>query len=91
VHYNDNDKTNDLHTIPFLSTLDNDDAMRGLISVGFKGTFTFECTGTVKGAVKSFDKKRALGNASLEVVRAYEKALYETGRYLLAAYGIEAE
>ena len=88
IHYNDNDRVRDMHSAPFLATLDNDDAIRALIDIGFNGPFTFECTGTIKYKLKAFDKLKGLDNLSLEIVRAYEKALYETGKYLLNAYGV---
>jgi len=88
IHYNDNDRVKDLHTAPFLSTLDNDDAMRGLVDVGFQGPFTFEATGKIQHKLKAFDKRGGTIGASLPVARAYEAALYETGKYLLSAYGV---
>ena len=91
IHYNDNDGARDLHTAPFLSTLDNDDAIRGLIDVGFKGPFTFESTDTIKEKLCRFDALTNRTAASLPVVRAYEKALYETGKYLLSSYGLFEE
>lgn len=80
IHYNDNDRVKDLHSLPFLHTLDNDDAMRGLIDAGFKGPFTFECTGL----------NQNLAN-SIEVARENEKTLYQTGKFLLNSYGIHEE
>jgi len=88
IHYNDNDRVKDLHTAPFLSTLDNDDAMRGLVDVGFQGPFTFEATGKIQHRLKAFDRQNGCKDASLPVARAYEKALYETGKYLLSTYGV---
>lgn len=91
IHYNDNDRVKDLHTAPFLSTLDNDDAMRALVDVGFQGPFTFEATGKIQHKLAAFDKRNGCKGASLPVARAYEKALYETGKYLLTSYGIPTE
>lgn len=88
IHYNDNDKVKDLHTSPFLSTLDNDDAMRGLVDAGFAGPFTFEATSKIQYKLRNFDKLNDKIGASLPVARAYEKALYETGKYLLSTYGV---
>ena len=87
IHYNDNDRVKDLHTAPFLSTLDNDDAMRGLMDVGYQGAFTFEATSKVQHRLKKFDKQNNQPGASLPVARIYERALYETGKYLLTTYG----
>ena len=85
---NDNDRKNDLHTAPFLSTLDNDDAMRGLVDVGFEGPFTFEATSKIQHRLRKFEKLHGQNGASLPVARAYEKALYETGKYLLSTYNV---
>lgn len=86
IHYNDNDKVKDLHTAPFLSTLDNDDAMRGLLDVGFEGPFTFEATSLIQHKLRKFESSHGQKGLSLPVARAYEKALYETGKYLLSTY-----
>lgn len=88
IHYNDNDGVKDLHTAPFLSTLDNDDAMRGLIDADFQGPFTFETTGKIQGKLRKFGQRTSSAAPSLPVARAYEKALYETGKYLLSSYGV---
>jgi len=88
IHYNDNDRQDDLHTSPFLSKLDNDDAMRGLMDAGFQGPFTFEATGKIQGKLKRFERQTGSTADSLPVARAYEKALYETGKYLLSTYGV---
>ena len=88
IHYNDNDKVKDLHTSPFLSTLDNDDAMRGLVDAGFAGPFTFEATSKIQHKLRRFEKQKGQTGASLPIARAYEKALYETGKYLLSTYGV---
>ena len=88
IHYNDNDKVKDLHTSPFLSTLDNDDAMRGLVDANFQGPFTFEATSKIQHKLRRFEKQKGQSGASLPVARAYEKALYETGKYLLSTYNV---
>ena len=89
IHYNDNDGgPQDCHKMPFLGTLDNDEAMRALIDVKYKGAFTFESTDTVKSKLFQFDKKMNVQNKSIEIVRAVEKALYQTGKYLLTTYGV---
>lgn len=91
IHYNDNDRVKDLHTAPFLSTLDNDDAMRGLVDANFRGPFTFEATGKIQHKLKAFGRDSGSPADSLPVARAYEKALYETGKYLLSSYGVFEE
>ncbi len=91
IHYNDNDGVRDMHTIPFLSTLDNDSSVKALIDANYSGYFTFECSGIVKYNVKKFDDSKGIDNLSIDVVRAYERALYQTGKYLLSAYGVFEE
>lgn len=91
IHYNDNDGARDMHTIPFLQTLDNDSSIKALIDVNYKGYFTFESNGLIQLNVKKFDNAKRLGNLSIDVVRAYEKALYQTGKYLLSAYNLFEE
>ncbi|MBQ3234535.1 MAG: sugar phosphate isomerase/epimerase [Clostridia bacterium] len=91
IHYNDNNGVTDMHTIPFLSTLDNNASMKALIDINYSGYFTFECTGAVKSKIKNFDNVNGLGNLSLDVIRAYEKVLYQTGKYLLSAYNVFEE
>jgi sugar phosphate isomerase/epimerase len=89
IHYNDNcGGPMDLHTMPFLGTLDNDDAIRGVIDIGYKGAFTFESPCMIKEKVFAFDKKKGQNGASIGVVRAMEKALYESGKYLLTTYNL---
>lgn len=88
IHYNDNNTLADEHRIPFLGTTDNDKAIRGLIDIGFKGPFTFECTCTLKDKLFAFDTLNARKNASIDVVRAENKLLFEMGKYLLSTYGI---
>ena len=91
IHYNDNDKQSDSHAHPFLLSLDNDDVMRGLIEARFSGPFTFECTNTIKCKLHDFDALNNRPNHSIDVMRAYEKALYQTGKYLLSSYGVFEE
>lgn len=91
IHYNDNDGKRDMHCAPFLSTLDNYSVIKALAEINFSGPFTFECTETIKSKLKEFDKTNNLDNLSLDVLRAYEKALYETGKYLLSAFDLFEE
>jgi hypothetical protein len=80
-----------MHCAPFLSTLDNYSVIKALAEINFSGPFTFECTETIKSKLKEFDKTNNLDNLSLDVLRAYEKALYETGKYLLSAFNLFEE
>jgi sugar phosphate isomerase/epimerase len=48
LHIHDNDGKKDLHTAPFLGTLNFDSLMRGLIDSGYDGYFTLEADGFFK-------------------------------------------
>ena len=92
IHYNDNTGGPvDLHTMPFLGTLDHDDPIGALIDINYSGAFTFESPCMIKQKVFDFDNKKGQSGASIDIVRAMEKALYETGKYLLSTYGLFEE
>ena len=91
IHYNDNDRVKDLHTAPFLSTLDNGDAVRGLVDADFRGPFTFESSGTIQHKLSNFRRQTGTAADGLPLARAYEKVLYETGKFLLSSYGVLEE
>lgn len=90
IHFNDNNAIDDQHRIPFLGTTNQDNAIRGLINVNFKGPFTFECGGTFR-ELKKFDKASDKQNLAIDVLRASEKLLFEMGKYLLSSYGVYEE
>jgi sugar phosphate isomerase/epimerase len=88
LHIQDNMGDDDTHLAPFLGTLNLDAVMHGLLDVGYTGYFTFEV-----GAVFSpEDKRRAyaldtrLASPSIELRDAFERYLYDLGKYVLQKY-----
>lgn len=92
LHVQDNPGEDDSHMMPFYGTLDIDSLMRGLIDIGYKGYFTFEC-GTMMQRHKPKDGLGAepLSRPPLSLRIAEEKLLYEIGKTILSAYGIFEE
>ena len=92
IHYNDNfGDTRDSHTIPFLGNLDNARAIRALLDIGFKGPLTFEAVFVTVPQLYEFDKAVGREKQSIEIKRAYERVLFETGKYMLESFGAYEE
>jgi sugar phosphate isomerase/epimerase len=91
IHYNDNWGGNDSHTIPFLGTADHEEILRTLIDIGFDGPLTFEAVFVTFPRLMEFDKKTGREKKSIEIRRAYEKVLFETGKYMLEAFDVYEE
>lgn len=97
IHYNDNRGGGDEHVAPFLGTLNHDEVIRALIDVGFKGTFTLECTSSLRsydywqGNRRRFETESRLREPQLFMQRHMEKMMYETAEWMLKAYGIFEE
>lgn len=92
VHCNDNfGDSRDMHTIPFLGNTDYADVIRTLIDIGFKGPLTFECVFVTVPGLINFDKAVNRVGESIEIRRAYERALFETGKYMLESFGVYEE
>ena len=90
VHFNDNDGVNDLHTAPFMGTMNVDEIMHALIDVGYSGALTFESPSIlgVPQKHRPFVKDNRLSVAPIEVYRASEKLLYEIGKAILTKYDL---
>jgi tRNA (cytidine(34)-2'-O)-methyltransferase len=95
IHIHDNDGRCDEHTAPFLGTVDWDSVLRGLVDMGYKGYFTFECDNfPMRGGGWPYCRRNdmpevaKLQNASLELKLMAENYLFETGKYLLETYGV---
>lgn len=93
VHINDNHGHSDEHIIPFMGSLCIDEVMHGLLDADYKGYFTFE-----SGSALLFDndwlcRRRTykndarLSNPALFMQKQLEKMMYDTGKYVLEAYG----
>ena len=92
IHYNDNfGDSRDMHTIPFLGNGEHAKNIKTLIDIGFDGPFTFECVFTAHPGLMEFDKAVGKEGGSLEVRRAYEKVLFETGKHMLESFGVYEE
>jgi sugar phosphate isomerase/epimerase len=97
IHYNDNRGVHDDHLLPFFGTLNHDEVLNALIDAGYRGTFTLESCGSLPTA-KSWPYKRRpypadtrLLGAPLFIPLHLEALLYETGKYILDAYGLFEE
>ena len=92
IHCNDNlGDTRDMHTIPFLGNADFAEILKALAEVGFKGPLTFEAVFVTMPSLVEFDKSVGRPHGSIEIRRAYEKALFETGKYMLESLGLYEE
>ena len=92
IHYNDNlGDERDMHTIPFLGNGNHAEIIRTLIDIGFDGPLNFEAVFVSMSYIVEFDKAVGRVGKSLEIRRAYEKALFETGKYMLESFGIYEE
>lgn len=92
LHIHDNDGNKDLHTAPFLGTLDYDSLMRGIIESGFDGYFTFESDGFFKyKRSNNLDPNGKLAHPTLEIKKAALSLLYLIGKTILTEYGLYEE
>lgn len=92
IHYNDNRGSGDEHLAPFFGTLNHDEVLRALIDVGFSGTFTLECTNSLRpydcwqGNRRRFEAEKRLREPQLFMQRRVEKMMYETAEWMLKTY-----
>ena len=80
-----------MHTIPFLGNGNHAENIRTLLDMGFKGPLTFECVFVTVPHLQNFDKSVGREGGSLELRRAYERLLFETGKYMLESLGAYEE
>ena len=95
VHIQDNFGAVDEHIAPFMGTLDIDSIMQGLLSIGYKGYFTFEADNMLlararwphgrRHAPSVTDRRLEIPTAALR--QKAEALLFEIGRTILCAYG----
>lgn len=89
----------DMHTMPYASIFSGvnfDKVLKGLQDIGYEGTFNFEATvGNQSVLVQPFvlngvtyDRVR---KPSIRVWKAYNRALYEAGCFMLSQYGMLEE
>lgn len=96
IHFNDNSGRGDEHIIPFCGTMSVDEVIQGLIDSGYKGYCTFEANNTLRpykywqGDRHPFRNER-LRDVSLHIQKAFERSMYEIGKYVLETYDIFEE
>ena len=99
VHIQDNFGALDEHIAPFMGTLDIDSVMQGLLSVGYKGYFTFEADNMLLARTQWPHGRRhapSVTERRLEAPTAAlrqkaESLLFEIGKTILSAYGVFEE
>ncbi len=90
IHVHDNDGRRDMHTAPFLGTLNYDSLMRGLINSGFDGYFTLEADGFfkyVRSATRMAEPDGRLAHPTLEIKKQALSLLYLIAKTILSEYG----
>lgn len=85
------------HTWPFAGIINFDSVLQGLMDVGYDGPFTFEASYTLLHSINLPYRRKAwehngetvtkLLNPSIELKKQAIDLLYETGKYMLQAYG----
>lgn len=93
IHVHDNDGKKDLHTAPFLGTLNYDSLMRGLIRSGFDGYFTLEADNFFgyRRISKLQEPNGPAAQPTLEIKKASLSLLYLVAKTILEAYGLFEE
>lgn len=89
LHIQDNMGQDDSHLLPFLGSMNMDAVMNGLKAIDYQGYFTFEVGSifTPPQKKRQYPSDTRLLKAPLELKCAAEKLLFETGKYILQAYG----
>ncbi len=94
IHVHDNDGRRDMHTAPFLGTLNYDSLMRGLINSGFDGYFTLESDGFFKhtrSTTRMKEPNGRLAHPTLEIKKQALSLLYLIAKTILSEYGVFEE
>ena len=88
LHVNDNFGEVDSHIPPGFGTMNLDDLLCGLRSIGYDGYFTFEAFNFFDGAPpkRRFDADKRLASLNLETRKKAEDLLYGIGKNILSAY-----
>ena len=89
----------DMHLLPYMTwagTLNYDAVLKGLVDIGYKGTFSFEPSGLqVRRYIDPFmlegKEINALRLPPLKIWNVVYSALYEIGKYMLETYGVYEE
>ena len=97
LHVQDNWGTADSHVMPMVGTTNFDQVLRGLIAVGYKGSFCFEACDTFRFGNDFKHHRRAvlpkdrLTDPTIFLQQKMEGVLYEVGKWMLESYGLSAE
>ena len=97
IHYNDNHGTKDEHLMPYLGTLNHDEVIHALIDVGFQGTFTLECSSSLRqpyhwlGHRRSFDNDTRLLYPQKFMQQKLVALMYDIAKYMLSVYNLFEE
>ena len=91
IHVHDNDGRRDMHTAPFLGSLNYDSLMRGLIGSGYGGYFTLEADGFFKYTRSVSETDGRLAHPTLEIKKAALSMLYLIAKTILLEYGVYEE
>ncbi len=89
------------HTFPFAGIVNWDEIMQGLVDIGYKGYFNYECSGTLRRASNNPFKREPwvhngetvtkLLNPSLKLKTMSENLMYDIAEYMLTTYGVYEE
>lgn len=84
VHIHDNNGLSDQHLPLYCGKLDPEALVKALITIDFKGFFTYE----IDGFLNKFNSAGPARHLPLEIKRESLKVLYKTAEYLLKTYGV---
>lgn len=101
LHVQDNMGDSDLHTAPYSGSCNFDPVLQGLIDVGYRGTFNFECTHLLRQA-DSWPVRRQpweyrrqpvqnVIDLPLDLRCKAVDLVYAIGRHMLSSYGVFEE
>lgn len=97
LHMQDNWGTADSHVIPMVGTTNFDQVLKGLTEIGYKGSFCFEATDTLRFAGDNHHTRRdvkpdnRLANPTIFLQQKLEWVKYEIGKWMLESYGVFEE
>jgi sugar phosphate isomerase/epimerase len=75
LHIHDNDKTGDLHNLPFMHKINWDEIMRALKNINYDGDFTFEAD-------------RFISGFPVELYMSASALMLDVGRYFVKKYNL---
>lgn len=97
LHVQDNWGTADSHVMPMVGTTNFDQVLKGLAEIGYKGSFCFEATDTLRFSNDNHHTRRdvkpddRLADPTVFLQQKMENVLYEIGRWMLVSYDMFEE